>query len=158
MKNSDNSYGILTDKQREEFERKYNLTSDAQKTYGQILIGIMKKMHINKVTAEELTGLKRDYFSERVLNNPDGNVEKRFVVSIGVGFGLDVHLTEYILESCGMRFNTNDRVDKAYICLLEEHKGKDIETCNTILKELGISSKHYLGTHERGAYKKKDSK
>jgi len=144
---------ILGKKDREEFERKYQLTSDTQKTYGQIIIGIMAKMGIDAKKAEELTGLNRTLFNN--LENPDGVILKRFVISISIGFGLDVHSTEYILESCGMRFNVNDRLDRAYIHLIEEHKGKDIETCNAILKELGVKGKDMLGELERGSYKKK---
>ena len=142
---------ILTNAQKAEFERKYELTSDAQSTYGQIVLRIMAKMGIDAKRAEELTGLNRNLFHN--LEKPDGVILKRFVVSIGVGFGLDVHSTEYILESCGMRFNVNDRLDRAYILLLEEHKGKSIEDCNAILKELGIKGKDMLGELERGEYK-----
>jgi len=147
---------VLTEEQKAEFDRKYAITSDSQKTYGQILLGIMDKLKIDEKDAEELTGLNYKYFYRNVLEKPDGKIEKRFVVSIGVGFGFDSHITEYILESCGLKFNTNDRVDKAYIYLLEEHKDKDWVTCNIILSELGIDKKHYLGSHERGSYSKSD--
>lgn len=140
---------VLTDKQKEDFESKYELTSDEQKTYGQIVLRLMEKMKIDSKKAEELTGLNRNLFNH--LDEPGGTILKRFVVSIGVGFGLDVHSTEYILESGGMRFNVNDRLDKAYIHLLEEHKGKDIDTCNAILRDLGVAGKDMLGELERGA-------
>lgn len=141
---------ILTEEQKMEFEREYQLTSDAQKTYGQIILGIMAKMGIDAKKAEELTGLNRALFNN--LEKPDGVILKRFIISISVGFGLDVHSTEYILESCGLRFNTNNRLDRAYVYLIEEHKGKDIETCNAILKELGVKGKDLLGELERGNY------
>lgn len=117
------------------------MTSDAQSTYGQIVLRIMAKMGIDSKKAEKLTGLNRNLFNH--LDEPGGSTKKRFVVSIGVGFELDVHSTEYIIESCGMRFNVNDRLDKAYIHLLEEHKGKDIETCNAILRDLGVDLDTY---------------
>ncbi len=141
---------ILTEQQKAEFEKKYQLTSDAQKTYGQVVLGIMAKMNIDAKKAEELTGLNRNLFNN--LDKPGGIILKRFVISISIGFGLDVHSTEYILESCGMRFNINNRLDRAYIYLIEEHKGKDIEACNAILKELGVNGKDLLGELERGQY------
>lgn len=141
---------ILTEEQKAEFEREYQLTSDAQSTYGQIVLRIIAKMGIDAKKAEELTGLNRNLFHH--LDEPGGLILKRFVISIGVGFELDVHSTEYILESCGMRFNVNDRLDRAYIHLLEEHKGKDIETCNAILRDLGVEGKDMLGELERGSY------
>lgn len=140
---------ILTDEQKAEFERKYELTSDEQKTYGQVVLGIMAKMGIDSKKAGELTGLNKRLFDH--LDEPGGSIQKRFVISIGVGFGLDVHSTEYILESCGMRFNVNDRLDKAYIHILEGHKDKDIDTCNAILRDLSIDGKDMLGELERGA-------
>ncbi len=141
---------ILTEKQKAAFEREYQLTSDAQKTYGQIITGLFAKMGIDAKKAEELTGLNRNLFNN--LEKSDGVILKRFVISIGIGFELDVHSTEYMLESCGMRFNVNDRLDRAYIHLLEEHKGKDIETCNAILRDLGVEGKDMLGELERGSY------
>lgn len=140
----------LSDKEKAEFEKKYQLTSDAQSTYGQIVLRIMDKMGIDAKKAEELTGLNRNLFNH--LDEPGGSIKKRFVISIGVGFELDVHSTEYILESCGMRFNVNDRLDRAYIHLLEEHKGTDIETCNAILRDLGVEGKNMLGELEKGSY------
>lgn len=140
---------VLTDDQKKEFEEKYELTSDEQKTYGQIVLRLMEKKKLNSKKAGELTGLNKRLFDH--LDEPGGSIQKRFVVSIGVGFGLDCKATEYLLESCGMRFNLNDRVDKAYIHLLEEHKGEDIDTCNAILRDLNIEGKDMLGELERGA-------
>ncbi len=143
---------VLTPEEKAKFERDYELTADAQKTCGQIILAIMDKKKISPLRATQLTGLNQSVF--RKLKDPKCTIPKPLVVSIGVGFGLDVHLTEYILESNGMCFNTNERLDKAYISLIEEHKGKDIETCNAILRDFGgIEEKHFLGAHERGLYK-----
>lgn len=151
---------ILTEEQKEKFREYYNLTSDSQETYGQVLLRIMKKGEISPAKAERLTGLNRSLFSEEKLKQPGGSVLKRFVVSIGVGFNLDVHLTEYLLELCGMKFNESNYVDKAYIYVLEECKEKNIKECNTILKELGVTGKDLLGELERsgGEYSKNNSK
>ena len=143
----------LTAKQREAFEKAYDLSSDGQKAYGQIVAGMMKKLNIDATRAAKQTGLNKNLFM--CLDKPGGSIQKRFVVSIAVGFGLDVHMTEYILEACGMRFCSYDRVDMAYIHIIENYKGADIETCNGVLKELGIEGKYMLGELERGFYKKK---
>lgn len=141
---------FLTEEEKSEFERQYQLTANVQKIYAQIILEIMMEMGIGAKEAEELTGLNRNLFHH--LDELGGSILKRFVISIGVGFELDVHSTEYILESCGMRFNVNDRLDRAYIHLLEEYKGKDIETCNAILRDLGVEGKDMLGELERGIY------
>lgn len=143
----------LTVEQKKAFGEAFDLASDGQKTYGQIVIGIMKKLNIDATEAAKRTGLNKSLFMD--LDKPGGSIQKRFVVSIAVGFGLDVHMTEYILEACGMRFCSYARVDKAYIYIIESYKGADIETCNGVLKELGIEGKYMLGELERGYYKKK---
>lgn len=143
----------LTEEQKKAFEQAFDLTSDGQKTYGQIVAGVMNKLGIDEKEAAERTKLSRSLFTH--LDEPGGSVQKRFIVSIAVGFGLDVHMAEYMLEACGMRFCSYDRVDKAYIYIIENYKGKDIETCNAVLKELGIEGKYMLGELERGSYKKK---
>lgn len=143
----------LTAEQRKAFEEAFDLASDGQKTYGQIVDGIMKKLNIDAKEAAERTGLNKSLFMG--LDKPGGSIQKRFVISIAVGFGLDVHMTEYILEACGMRFCSYDRVDKAYIHIIENYKDADIETCNGVLKELEIEGKYMLGELERGYYKKK---
>lgn len=134
---------ILSKEEQAKFDQEFNITSDTQKTYGQIIAGIMEKKGIDNYKAAELTGLNKQLFLN--LDKPGGKIEKRFVVSIAVGFGLDVHTTEYLLESCGMRFNVSDRLDKAYITLIEKYKGRDIEDCNAILRDLGIEGKYMLG-------------
>lgn len=145
-------YPILSKGEIEEFEEEYNLTSDAQKTYGQIIKRIMEKKGLNAAKASELTGLNQALFYN--LDKPGGSIQKRFVVSIAVAFSLDVHITEYILESCGMRFNVNDRLDKAYIYIIENYKGLSIEEYNGILRDLGVKGKDMLGELERGIYRK----
>lgn len=142
---------FLTEEQKKQFDENYELTADAQKTCGQIILAIMDKKGISSFRATQLTGLNRSVF--RKLKDPAAYISMPLVISISIGFGLDVHLTEYILESNRMCFNTNHRLDKAYIHLIEEHKGKSIEDCNAILRDLGIEEKDFLGAHGRGAYK-----
>ncbi len=143
----------LTAEQRETFEKAFDLSSDGQKTYGQIVAGIMKKQKISVGEMAEKTKLNKSLFTH--LDEPGGCVQKRFIVSIAVALELDVHMAEYMLEACGMCFCSYNRVDKAYIHIIENHKGSDVETCNGILKELGVESKYMLGELERGSYKKK---
>lgn len=137
---------VLTDDEKKKFEKEYELISDAQKTYMEIVLGIMQKMGIDEDTAASLTCLNKKVFTNlKKAEKVDSRVDKRIVVSIAVGFGLNVHVTEYILESCGQRFNTNERLDMAYIYLLEKCKGKTIEECNGILRDLGIEGRYMLG-------------
>lgn len=147
---------VLTEAQKEAFAKEFEETSDSQVTYEQILVRLMKNKGIGTKEAADLTGLNETLFKN--LGKPEGNILKRFVISIAVGFQLDVHLTEYILESCGMRFQESSKVDKAYIYLLENCKGQDITYCNSVLRDLGIPDKDMLGelTRNSGKYKKSE--
>lgn len=79
------------------------------------------------------------------------------IVSFSMGLELDVHTTAYLLAANRMVFNTNNRVDKAYVTLIERYKGTSIADCNAILRDWGIDEKHFLGTHERGEYNMRKS-
>lgn len=146
---------ILTSEQKAAFDEEFAETSESQASYEQIVSRLMEKKKLNAREASELTGLNEILFKN--LNKPGGRIQKRFIISIAVGFKLDVHLTEYILESCGMTFCESSRVDKAYIYLLESCKGRDISECNAILRDLGIDGKDMLGELSRcgGEYRKK---
>ncbi|NBI10735.1 hypothetical protein D1641_12035 [Colidextribacter sp. OB.20] len=137
---------VLTDEEKKKFEEDYELTSDAQKTYVEIILGIMQKMGIDEEEATSLTCLNKKVFTNlKREEKVNSKVDKRIIISIAVGFRLNVHMAEYILESCGQRFNTNDRLDMAYIYLLEKCKGKTIEECNGVLRDLGIEGRYMLG-------------
>lgn len=145
---------VLTAAEKKAFNQEFAETSDSQATYEQIVSGLMEKKGLTADQAAALTGLNETLFKN--LDKPGGNIMKRFVISIAVGFQLDVHLTEYILESCGMRFQESSKVDKAYIYLLEDCKGKSIEYCNAVLRDLGIDGYYMLGELKKGdGYKKK---
>lgn len=148
---------ILTAEQKEAFDKEFAETSGSQASYEQIITGLMQKKNISTAEASELTGLNERLFKN--LYKDEGRAEKRFIISIAVGFKLDVHLTEYILESCGMTFRESCKVDKAYIYLLESCKGKDISYCNAILRDLGIEGKDMLGELSRcgGEYRKRSN-
>jgi len=144
---------ILTEEQKQAFNKEFVETSECQVSYEQIVGGLMKKKNIDAKEASLLTGLNENLFKN--LDKAGGKVQKRFIISIAVGFRLDVHLTEYMLESCGMTFCESSKVDKAYIYLIENHKGESIEDCNGILRDLGIEGKDMLGELTRGSYKTK---
>ena len=152
---------VLTSEQIAKFERDYKITANMQKTCGQIIYGIIEEMGLKSTRktkygidvkkVSDLTGLNNNIIY--LLKNPDCRLEKSHVVSFAMGLGLDVHATAYILQANGMTFNTNDRTDKAYVTLIEQHKGTSIEDCNAILRDLGITQeRHYLGSKERGEY------
>lgn len=87
---------ILTAEQKKAFDDEFAETSGSQASYEQIIAGLMQKKNISTTEAAELTGLNEILFKN--LGKSGGSIQKRFFISIAVGFKLDVHLTEYILE------------------------------------------------------------
>lgn len=148
-----NKAPVLSEEEKAAFNKEFAETCGTQATYEEIITELMAKKGLDAATAAELTGLNPALFNN--LQKSGGSIQKRFVISIAVGFQLDVHLTEYILEACGMRFREASRLDKAYIHILEKHKGKDIAHCNGVLRDLGIDGKDMLGELHRGPYKEK---
>ena len=69
------------------------------------------------------------------------------LISVCVGYDVNLGLAEEMLHSLGCSFNNRKVRDNAYRLLLTKCRGKDIEECNEILKELGITGKRsFLGT------------
>lgn len=71
------------------------------------------------------------------------------LMSIAVGYNLDIQLTEALLESLGLSFDMHNRRDYAYQLLLTRCRGVEIEDCNKILELLGIEEKDWLGAYAK---------
>lgn len=145
----------VTEAERKEFEEMYKIAENAQMTYGEIVLRLMEKLDISIKEAAEKTGLPESAFNN-LLDPEKTSIPKRYVVSIAVGFGLNLHLAEYLLEAASMKFNTNDFTDCAYAYIIQNHAKEPIEDCNAILKGLGVSGDKLLGELMRcgGVYNK----
>lgn len=143
-----NTKRVVTKEEKEDFEEMYKIAENAQLTYGEIVLRLMENLGISAEEAAEKTRLPKKAFDN--LSDPEKlSIPKRYVVSIAVGFGLNLHLAEYILESAGMRFNTNDITDCAYAYIIQKHAKEPIEDCNAILQELGVRGDKLLGELSR---------
>ena len=87
----------------------------------------------------------------RIKNRAEKNdpPQRSTLISICIGYELDLAITQYLLHSLGLDFNLQNRRDYAYIFLLTQCRGKEIEECNEILKALGIEEKYLLGQYAR---------
>ena len=83
-------------------------------------------------------------------NNPP---KMQTLISVCVGYNLDIILAQDLLKSLGLGFNPHKKRDYAYTFLLTRCRGKNIFECNEILKELGIKESDYLGSRPRNAKK-----
>lgn len=71
------------------------------------------------------------------------------LISVCVGYDLDLLMAQALLHSLGLGFNRNKKQDYAYSFLLTRCRGKSIQECNEILEKLGIEPKFWLGSHSR---------
>lgn len=71
------------------------------------------------------------------------------LMSICVGYQLDLMTTLSLFDSLGLGFNRHNRRDYAYSYLLTRCRGMDIPECNEVLDALGIPECYWLGSKER---------
>lgn len=70
------------------------------------------------------------------------------LISVCVGYNVDLMTTECLLHSLGLGFNRQNKRDYAYSYLLTSCRGKNIYEANEILLYLGIEKKYCLGSHD----------
>ena len=58
-------------------------------------------------------------------------------------------MTQFLLHSLGLGFNRYSKRDYSYSFLLTRCRGKEVVSCNEILKNLGIEERYYLVAHAR---------
>ncbi len=99
------------------------------------------------------TGLNEMALSR--LKKKDHKFKKEQLISIGYGLQIELSEMEEVLDSAGMSFSDSDPADLAYKFLFTGYRGKDIESCNDLLKiaseELQLEKPiPLLGSHDRG--------
>ena len=82
------------------------------------------------------TGLNDMAFSR--VKKKDHKFKKEQLISIGYGLQIELNEMEEVLDSAGMTFSKSDPVDVAYRFLFTGYRGKDIESCNNLLKQASI--------------------
>lgn len=75
--------------------------------------------------------------------------QRNTLISVSVGYHLDLMMTQALLYSLGLGFNRFSKRDYAYTFLLTRCRGKSIDECNNILEKLGIEKKYWLGSYAR---------
>lgn len=75
--------------------------------------------------------------------------QRSTLISVAVGYHLDLMMTQALLHSLGLDFNRLSKRDYAYSFLLTRCRHKTIDECNEILEELGIEKRYWLGSFAR---------
>lgn len=131
-----------------QFERDYANSTKYNKSFtemiGEILEGetYMSFGDKTKLSANQLYRLRKRVDEK---DPPQRNT----LMSVCVAYDLDLMMTQALLHSLGLDFNRFNKRDYAYTFLLTRCRGKSIDECNEILKELGIEEKYWLGTYAR---------
>lgn len=121
------------------------------KPFGQIVSEIIGDD--NYMQFEYKTGLSADMFytlKKRVDRSRP--CQKNTIVSLCIGYGVDIQIANQLLESEGSGFNPLNDIDSAYIMLLTEFRGKSVEDCNKILEKMEIPPRNRLGHYARKKY------
>lgn len=131
-----------------QFERDYANSTKYNKSFtemiGEILEGetYMSFGNKTKLNANQLYRLRKRVDEKDPL-------QRNTLMSVCVAYDLDLMMTQALLHSLGLDFNRFNKRDYAYTFLLTRCRGKSIDECNEILKELGIEEKYWLGTYAR---------
>lgn len=131
-----------------QFERDFANSTKYNKSFsemiGEILEGetYMSFAEKTKLSENQLYRLRKQVDEK---NPPQRNT----LISVCIAYDLDLMMTQALLHSLGLDFNRFNKRDYAYTFLLTRCRGKSIDECNEILKELGIEEKYWLGTYAR---------
>lgn len=141
-------------KLKKEFQRDYENSTKYNRSFREIITDILAGE--NEYSFELKTGLNSAMLY-RLRNNVDEKdpIARKTLFSVSVGYNLDLILTLSLMDSLGMSINRFNKRDYAYAFLLTKCRGKNVDDCNEILKELGIEEKYFLGSYARNDICKK---
>ena len=131
-----------------EFRRDLENSKKINKSFREMIREILKdESDMSFMSRTDLSG----NMLYRLRNQVDENdpPQRSTLISVCVGYDIDLMTALSLLDSLGLGFNRHNPRDYAYSFLLTRCRGKDVDECNEILKELGISEKYFLGKHAR---------
>ena len=139
-------------KLEEEFLNDYEKSIQYNKSFSELISDVldgetyMSFAETTKLSPNMLYRLKKQVDEK---NPPQRNT----IISVAVGYKLDLMMTQALLYSLGLGFNRFSKRDYAYTFLLTRCKGKTIDECNDVLERLGIEQKYWLGLYARKSVK-----
>lgn len=141
------------EKIKSQFEKDYSNSTKYNKSYRELINEILEDETYQSF--ELKTGLSQNMFyrTKNQVDEKDPHKMKT-LISICVGYKLDLMMAQALLYSLGLGFNRQSKRDYAYSYLLTRCRDKDIDECNAILKELEIPPKYWLGEYARNVTKK----
>lgn len=136
------------EKIKRQFERDYQNSTKYNKSFGELIAEIFENDTYMDFVSK--TGLSPNMFYrlKKQVSEKD-QPQRNTLISVCIGYDLDIMMTQSLLYSLGLDFNRHSKRDYAYTLLLTRCRGKDIDECNEILKNLGIEKKYWLGVYAR---------
>ena len=136
------------EKLEREFKRDFEISTKYNKSFRQLITEILDGE--TDMSFSIKTGLSPNMlYRLRSQVDEKDPPQRSTLISVCVGYDLDLMMAQALLYSLGLGINRFSERDYAYTFLLTRCRGKDIDECNEILKQLGIPEKHYLGVHAR---------
>ena len=133
---------------KKEFENNFKVYTKYNQSFGDLIGEIIKGESEKEFMIKTGLGVGMLYRLRNQVNEKD--IPNRCtLISVCVGYDLDLMMAQALLHSLGLDFNCYSQTDYAYSFLLTRCRGKDIDECNEILKDLGIEEKYWLGYHPR---------
>lgn len=131
-----------------EFKRDYANSTKYNKSFRTLIREILDGE--TDMSFSMKTGLSLNMLS-RLRNQVDEKdpPQRSTLISVCVGYDLDLMMAQALLYSLGLGFNRFNKRDYAYSFLLTRCRGKSVEECNEILKEPRVEERYYLGYHAR---------
>ena len=135
-------------KLEKEFLDDYEKSTKYNKSFSELISEVLKDETYS-------TFADRTHLSENMLYRLKNQVDEKdppqrsTLISVSVGYHLDLMMTQALLYSLGLGFNRFSKRDYAYTFLLTRCRGKNIDECNAILEKLGIEQKYWLGSYAK---------
>lgn len=137
-----------------QFERDYANSTKYNKSFSEMIGEILEGETYMSFGNKTKLNVNQLYRLRKRVDEKDPP-QRNTLMSVCVAYDLDLMMTQALLHSLGLDFNRFNKRDYAYTFLLTRCRGKSIDECNEILKELGIEEKYWLGTYARKNGRKK---
>ena len=136
------------EKLEQEFLDDYEKSTRYNKSFSQLISEILDGETYSSFA-------EKTHLSENMLYRLKKQVDEKdppqrsTLISVAVGYGLDLMMTQALLYSLGVGFNRFSRRDYAYTFLLTRCRQKKVDECNEILEKLGIEKRYWLGSYAK---------
>lgn len=131
-----------------QFERDFANSTKYNKSFSEI-VGEVLEGETYMSFAEKTKLCENQLYRLRKRVDEKDPPQRNTLISVCVAYELDLMMAQALLHSLGLDFNRFNKRDYAYTFLLTGCRGKGIDECNEILKELGIEEKYWLGSYAR---------